>query len=214
MEFMNRSNGQPQPPANLPSNANARPGQANKPEKGSNRNDVKLLRYMYVALLFSITILIVVVAWSLVLGKPKSESNFVENNRMQAVFLNGGQVYFGKIRDLNDKYLRLTDIFYLRVNQTIQPKDQSSTKNNENSEQNDITIVKLGCELHRPSNEMLINRDQVIFWENLRNEDGDNNVPGAVKKYLEQFPNGQKCEEQTAQSNTDKSSETKNDNNN
>src|SRR5690606_22554537 len=128
------------------------------------------------------TILIIFLVYYFVIAAPRSEKNYIDDNKMQAVFLNGGQVYFGKIKDLNNSYLRMTDIFYLRVNQVVQPNQS----NNQNS-QNDISLVKLGCELHRPANEMLINREQVVFWENLKDEDGENTVPGAVKKYLEQY---------------------------
>lgn len=189
MEFMNRGGHQTQP-GNAPVGAPATRGRASR-----GMDYVKGLRIASVALLFSATILVVALVWYFVLGGPKNENNYVEKDRLQAVFLNGGQVYFGKIRDLNSKYVRMTDIFYLRVNQVVQPKQATAQQS-----QNDISLVKLGCELHRPENEMLINREQVVFWENLRQEEGENTVPGAVKKYLAQYPNGQEC--QTVTNNT------------
>src|SRR5690606_11834886 len=99
-------------------------GNTSQSEPRRNRkglNAFKGLRVASVLLLFSVTILLVALLWFVVLGSPKSESNYIEKDRYQAVFLNGGQVYFGKIKDLNDKYLRMTDIFYLRVNQVVQP---------------------------------------------------------------------------------------------
>jgi hypothetical protein len=56
----------------------------------------------------------------------------------------------------------------------------------------DISLVKLGCELHGPEDEMLINRSQIVFWENLK-EDGQ--VTQAVAEYIEQNPDGQDCEQ-------------------
>lgn len=158
----------------------------------------KGLRLASVALLFSATVLVVALVAYVALGGPASESKYIEKDRYQAVFLNGGQVYFGKIKDLNEKYLRMTDIFYLRVNQVVQPNQEDNNQQNSN----DISLVKLGCELHRPDNEMLINREQIIFWENLRDESGENTVPGAVKKYLAQYPNGQECQDGAAGQNT------------
>ncbi len=165
---------------------------------GSGRNSGLLrgLRVASIALLFSATVLVVALVWYLAIGGPTNESKYVDENRMQAVFLNGGQVYFGKIQDVNDKFVRLSDIFYLRVNQQVQPEQEDSDAQ---AAQNNISLVKLGCELHRPSNEMLINREQVVFWENLKEDDGQNTVPGAVKEYLKQFPNGQECEDETQQ---------------
>lgn len=185
---MNRNNTNAAPGQPAPQQA---PGSAPVKKKRFSRGDgdSKGIRITSVILLFSITILLVALAASFVFG-PKSERSYVEKDRLQAVFLNGGQVYFGNITDLNDKYLRMENIFYLRVNQVVQPNQEGAQQ----QAQNDISLVKLGCELHRPTNEMLINRSQVIFWENLKDEDGENTVPGAVAKYQTDFPNGQECQ--------------------
>jgi len=77
----------------------------------------------------------------------------------------------------------------LRVNQTVQPNQSTNSATS-----NDVSLVKLGCELHGPEDEMLINRDQVIFWENLK---ADGQVAKAVAEYQKQNPNGQKCDTTT-----------------
>lgn len=197
MEFMNKVNR----PA--PSPSPAAPGE-HFSGRGKNRKLFKGLRVASIALLFSATALVVALVWYLALGGPTKESKYVDDNRMQAVFLNGGQVYFGKIRTVNDKYVRLTDIFYLRVNQQVQPEQEGRSQQ---AAENNISLVKLGCELHRPTNEMLINREQVVFWENLKDDDAQNTVPGAVKEYLKQFPNGQECEDTTQQNSSQESTE-------
>jgi hypothetical protein len=107
---------------------------------------------------------------------------------MQAVFLNGGQVYFGDIQDLNSSNVRLSNIYYLRVNQQVQPNQETA---DQSTNSNDISLVKLGCELHGPEDEMLINREQVVFWENLKT---DGQVAKAVAEYQKQNPNGQNCD--------------------
>ena len=117
-----------------------------------------------------------------------NESKYVAGGQYQAVFLNGGQVYFGQITRLNTKFLKVQDIYYLRVNQTVQPKAGSTASN-------DVSLVKLGCELHGPTDAMLINRDQVIFWENLKT---DGQVAKAVADYKKANPNGQKCDTSTS----------------
>lgn len=114
------------------------------------------------------------------------EASSVDKNKYQAVFLNGGQVYFGKVTDLNSKYTRLNDIFYLRVNQQVQPDQQSSNTSN------DVSLVKLGCELHGPQDQMVINREQVIFWENIKD---DGQVVKAINEYKKQYPNGEQCQQ-------------------
>ena len=136
-----------------------------------------------IALSVCIGILVLAIAGKIALGGPKPQSDYVDNGKMQAVFLNGGQVYFGKIVTLNDKIMRVNDIYYLRVNQQVQPNGNNATNQ-------DISLVKLGCELHGPEDSMVINQSQIIFWENLKT---DGQVAKAVEQYVKQNPNGQKC---------------------
>lgn len=160
---------------------------ANSSARGKGKmSNFNLFGWGTVALLFSITILIVAVAFSIFFGGPASEFKNVDKSKYQAVFLNGGQVYFGKINNLNAQFMGVSDIYYLRVNQQVQP-DQQQTK----TAANDISLVKLGCELHGPSDSMVINREQVIFWENLKDE---GQVAKAVADYKKQNPEGQKCD--------------------
>lgn len=154
----------------------------------SNKGGFSLLNIGSVVLVFSIAILILAVVGSMLLGgKPVGQGKYVDDEKMQAVFLNGGQVYFGRINSINSNFLRLSDIYYLRVNQQVQP-GQPQNQNN-----NDISLVKLGCELHGPTDEMVINGEQVIFWENLKS---DGQVAKAVEEYKKQNPEGQKCDAQ------------------
>lgn len=134
----------------------------------------QLFKIGFVALLFAGSALIVALALSFSLGgKPVNrESQFVAVDKYQAIFLNGGQVYFGKISDFNDQYIRLADIYYLRVQQQVQPGSQEPKQ--------DISLAKLGSELHGPEDSMVINRDQVIFWENLKD---DGQVVKAIIEY-------------------------------
>ena len=156
------------------------------------------LRLAFMTLLFGGTTLIVALLLYTGMGtKSSHEGKYVDTTKTQAVFLNGGQVYFGKIKTLNSRYLRLDDVFYLRVNQQVQPN--SSSQQNTTPE-----LVPLGCELHRPQKEMIINRDQITFWENLKDDADQTTVPGAIKKYLADNPNGQKCESTSSSKETTK----------
>lgn len=147
------------------------------------------LQFASVALLFSATILVVALLIYLAVSSPRDEANFVQQDDYQAVFLNGGQVYFGQVTDLNNNYLRLVDIYYLRVNQQVQPAEGEDAPTPQDG---DISLVKLGCELHGPRDEMLMNMDQVIFWENLKD---DGQVSEAIATFKAENPDGQDCED-------------------
>jgi hypothetical protein len=98
----------------------------------------------------------------------------VKGKQYQAVFLTNGQVYFGKLTRTDSSYVKLTDIYYLQVQQQVQPKDQNS------SQQPQVSLAKLGGELHGPEDIMYISRQQVLFWENLKD---DGKVTKAIKDY-------------------------------
>lgn len=96
----------------------------------------------------------------------------------QAVFLTNGQVYFGKLAEDGDRYIKLTDIYYLQVNQ---PQIQGSQQTTQQAQQQpQLQLVKLGNELHGPVDEMHINRDQVLFFEDMK---ADGKVAQAIKEY-------------------------------
>ncbi|MCW1907867.1 MAG: hypothetical protein KIH63_000820 [Candidatus Saccharibacteria bacterium] len=190
MEFPQRTAHQGQAASPAPAAVNNR----------SKKNDgPKWLKWVSFALLVSVAVVLAGSVLMMATSKNETgESKYVTTGKYQAVFLNGGQVYFGQITSLNNSYLRLQDIYYLRVNQTVQPDQNTSNQ----STQNDVSLVKLGCELHGPQDEMLINREQVIFWENLK-EDGQ--VAKAVAEYQKQNPDGQKCQTSTTPSTSNNS---------
>ena len=162
----------------------------NNSKKKAGRN-LPFNRISTVILLFSSTIILLGLVWLIAMTKDNNEAKFVDSSKMQAVFLNGGQVYFGRINALNNDYVRVNDIYYLRVNQQVQPGDNQQA-------QQDISLVKLGCELHGPEDQMLINREQVVFWENLKQ---DGQVTRAIEEYRRANPNGQSCETEQQQNN-------------
>lgn len=157
------------------------------------------LRITVVVLLFSLTIVVVAIALLCYSGKQK-ESHFVDRSKEQAVFLTNGQVYFGNITALNDKYLSLVGIYYLN---SSNGNSQTSTTNAQTS----FSLVKLGCELHGPTDQMIINRDQVSFWENLKS---DGKVAKAISQWVSQNPNGQTCSDSNSQNSTQQSTSTPN----
>lgn len=86
----------------------------------------------------------------------------------QAVFLTNGQVYFGKLSDISSDFLTLTDVYYLRVEQP-QPLQGTPQKDEPSAPgQAQLSLVKLGKELHGPTDLMHIGRAQVLFYEDMR----------------------------------------------
>lgn len=116
-------------------------------------------------------------AWLIVMGVGYfNAGSSVKAKQFQAVFLTNGQVYFGKVKNVNSDYVKLEEIYYLQVQQTVQPKDGKAT----DTSNQEVSLAKLGGELHGPEDVMYVNRDQVLFWENLK-EDGK--VAKAISDY-------------------------------
>jgi hypothetical protein len=128
-------------------------------------------------------------------GGVSGEANRVDKSKYQAIFLNGGvtsgsvsySTYFGHITKLNEKYAVLNDVYYLT--------DQGSTSSQSASSPQ---LTKLGCQqLHSPQDEMVINRSQIAFWENIKD---NGKVVQAIKQFKQQNPNGPNCSQQNSNS--------------
>lgn len=61
----------------------------------------------------------------------------------------------------------MRDIYYLQQSANVQ-SGQDDKK--EQAAQNQLTLTKLGKELHAPEDEMFIQRSQILFWENVKND--------------------------------------------
>jgi len=81
-----------------------------------------------------------------------SKQDFIDQNTYQAVFLTNNQTYFGRLKSISSDYLILLDVYYVKID------DNGAGQ-----------LVKLGSiEPHEPENKMIINRDQILFWENIK----------------------------------------------
>lgn len=91
-------------------------------------------------------------------------------SQYQAVFLSNNQVYFGKLSRAKSDYPVLRDVYYLQVTQGLQPQSPNQQ----------LQLVKLGNEIHGPSDEMRINREHILFYENLK---ADSQVVRAIEAF-------------------------------
>lgn len=189
MEFMSRGRG------NIPSAAPQSESTGPAPARAKARrkhidfdNKVVRIEWFAFSLLIAITLLLTI-GWSIFSGSNVgySEAGQVDAKKYQAVFLNGGSTsgsvayttYFGHVTKLNDKYMVLKDVYYLTT-------DQGTNGQSANPQ-----LTKLGCQqLHSPEDKMVINRNQVAFWENLKD---NGKVVEAIKQFVQQNPNGPNC---------------------
>jgi uncharacterized protein HemX len=95
----------------------------------------------------------------------------------QAVFLTNGQVYFGQVKSRNWAEVIMEDIYYLQVTRPLQQTEEGQEAFDE---QGELSLVKLGNELHGPTDKMYINQKHVLFLEDLKD---DSNVVQAIINY-------------------------------
>lgn len=140
--------------ANNPGTANSQPP-AHTPKKS--KGSLLSLKSGIMIVLIGIVIIFVALLTYITVGHFANEANYVNKSEYQAVFINingssGGQAYFGNIVAINSKYIVLNNAFYLQSGSTS----------------NQFTLNNLTCALYNPQDQMVINRDQVAFWQNLK----------------------------------------------
>lgn len=193
MDFSTNRNAQPSAP-----NASAGASSASPKKK---RDRGKWTRIGVASIVGAVVILLVALAVFIGFSGNNGEDKYVDSSKLQAIFLNTGQVYFGNIKTLNNKYFVVTNIYYL------QQTNNNNSGNGSSNAGNNVTLVKLGCELHEPYDQMVINSDQVTFWENLQD---NGQVAKAVKTFQQQNPNGLKCTDQSSSSSSNSSNAAQN----
>ena len=85
-------------------------------------------------------------------------------------------MYFGKI-SASGRFIKLTDVYYLQATDLLQ---QAGSKISSSDPNQKLQLIKLGSELHGPTDAMYIEKDKILFWENMKD---NGKVVEAIKKY-------------------------------
>lgn len=145
------------------------------PSRGVRQESPKKKRSLKKWLLVALATVVVVggLLWFFVF-RGMGAAGQIEGGNYQAVFLTSGQVYFGKLVVVDGSYMKLSDVFY------IQTSSSSTTVQSTDTNASDMKLIKLGNEIHGPKDAMVISRDQVLFFENLKT---DGKVAQTIKDY-------------------------------
>jgi hypothetical protein len=81
-----------------------------------------------------------------------------------AVFLTNGQVYFGNLKTHSEKEFVLTDVYYLQLENPSQTAQTTQSQ----LAQSQFSLIKMGNEIHGPTDELFINNQNILFYEKLR----------------------------------------------
>jgi len=136
---------------------------------------------LWIVIILVLALLIVTIFNGLFSGSTKNFgrlSNWADFSKYQAVFLSNGQVYFGKVTDVNNQTLVLENIYYLRSAGNLQVSSNDNVTTTPATD--NFSLVKLGNELHGPEDKMSINLPQVLFVEDLK---AQSKVVEAIRAY-------------------------------
>lgn len=129
----------------------------------------------------AILVVVAVIGWA-VWDKTRLVGDAaIEKDKYQAVFMAGGQVYFGKLEILDAANMKLSQVFYIQSdsNGTEGDGEDPQTTNADGG----MRLIKLGEEVHGPEDAMIINRDQMLFYENLK-------PSGRVSQLIQNYKSG------------------------
>lgn len=129
----------------------------------------------------AIALLLVFALFAFWSARQANPAGLIDTSKYQAVFFTNGQVYFGKLSSVGGDYYKLTQIYYIQAKETpVAPADSDNPQATDDAQQlANPELVKLGGEIHGPEDAMIINRDQVLFFENLKK---DSKVTDVINK--------------------------------
>lgn len=99
-------------------------------------------------------------------------ADVIDRTTYQAVFLTGGQLYFGRLEQRGESFYLLSDVYYLPP--AADPLQQQPTQ-----------LIKRGNEIDGPQDPMIIPATAVLFMENMR---PDSAVMVAIRRFKEGGP--------------------------
>lgn len=173
--------------------ATSEPTLAHKKKRSGKGKILTTLIIVVILVLAALFVISKVTNWNIldISKRPviNTPEDVVKASDWQAVFLTNGQVYFGKLKDVNSSYPTLEDVYYLQVQDVpIQPAepatDEAGVQPAQKTQQQMI-LIKFGTELHRPMDKMYLNKDHIMFFEDLR---ADSNVVTAIENYKNPKP--------------------------
>jgi hypothetical protein len=88
-------------------------------------------------------------------------------------------MYFGHVSNADQQIVVLRDVYYFKPEDLAKLRDenQSNLSGSGSSAAKNLSLVKLGSEIHGPEGVMYINRDQILYYEDIR---GDSKISEAI----------------------------------
>lgn len=105
-----------------------------------------------------------------VLQRIGSTEQGVDKAGYQVVYTTSGQLFFGKLQN--------TDGAYVTLKSPYTAQSVATTADAQSATDDATTLLKISSQLYGPDDSMSIRAEQVVFWQNLRD---DSKVVQAIK---------------------------------
>lgn len=121
--------------------------------------------------LIGLIVLVVIIGVGAYIGTTKLKQRAADGGKTrQAVFLSNGEVYFGYASHVNSPTVILQNVYSLHAD-TTQNKDTKATDATQK-----LSLVKIGDQLHGPTDEIKINHTFILYIEDLKGDSKVNQV--------------------------------------
>lgn len=98
----------------------------------------------------------------------------IDPSTYQVVTLDNGKTYFGKLRFLNNDYVLLEDVYFLKPSW-----EEEGTA--ETTEETTIALQHIRNQLYEPADDLYIRSEDITSWQNLQRE---SRIVKAIKESL------------------------------
>ena len=163
MEFRG-SQGRPQ--RSTPQRQQQTPQQSQQSQSSvpdNNYSDRSKTRWLLPVVIAAVVLLVLgAVAWHM----TKGNGGAPRGDRYQAVFLDNGQVFFGKLKNTHGDYLTLEGAYYTRK----QDVPDDATEEQKAAVNNNVSLARVGDEVYGPESTLRIKAEQVLFWQDLKSD--------------------------------------------
>lgn len=97
-----------------------------------------------------------------------SQESLRNRSKIQTVFLNNGQVYFGRLSKFGFNQWRLENAHYLRTEEMPAAANAEEGSPAATTTTRQTTLMKVSQDLHSPENTIYIPNNNILFWQNLQ----------------------------------------------
>ncbi len=151
-----------QEPPRAPAPVEPKPAQARRSVEPRAPKRKASKKVWVIALIVGAVIVAGFVTW-LIIFSSRTATAGIDASKYQTVYLMNGQIYLGKLTAINDTQYRLTNVYYLQTSAAETPEgEETGAEPGSNSQ-----LIKLSDAIYGPEDEMIISKDQVLYFQNL-----------------------------------------------